>query len=567
MSLREHRRRRRARREALAGGFFIAALLGVGPMGTVWSAPKSSHISPEVLLAEEDPAVAEAAVNAFVEHKKGDPHADHLLGYLRFLEGKYAQAKRLLDSAAARRPNLASYRHLANLVSATAEATAGFLERRSAHFVVAYPPGGPEALLAPYALETLEAAYVALGRDLGYSPSKPVRVEIYASPSALSRVSSLSQKEIETSGVVGVCKWNRILVVSPAALARGYPWLDTLAHEYTHFVVSRLSRNRAPVWLQEGIAKLEEQRWRNNAPAPPSPVLLQLLEEAIAKNRLISFSRMYPSVAKLPSQKEAALAFAEAQMAVYYLHERHGFAGLRALLATWAPTGQDRSDDESEEGERKRTRGPNDLEASIAKLERSSYRQWEAAWKRFAKRKVAANRKRVFVRGLTFAPPPGPGGKRPTKPPGPDHVDLPMDGTAQKFARLGGLLRSRGKVEAALIEYKKSAASLGVPDPLLENTLARLEVEVGRTPSAATRLAAALSLYPDVASLHLTAAHLALGASDGAAAEKELLAALRIHPMDPRVHCGLATVWKDELRHKRAADACTELGGHEGMLP
>jgi hypothetical protein len=42
----------------------------------------------------------------------------------------------------------------------------------------------------------------------------------------------------------------------------GYPWLDTLAHEYTHFIVSRVSHNTVPIWFHEGLAKFEERRWR-----------------------------------------------------------------------------------------------------------------------------------------------------------------------------------------------------------------------------------------------------------------------------------------------------------------
>ena len=45
------------------------------------------------------------------------------------------------------------------------------------------------------------------------------------------------------------------MAVTPRALLRGYPWRDTLAHEYVHLVISRLSHNRVPVWLHEGLAE------------------------------------------------------------------------------------------------------------------------------------------------------------------------------------------------------------------------------------------------------------------------------------------------------------------------
>ena len=58
-------------------------------------------------------------------------------------------------------------------------------------------------------------------------------------------------------------------------MAHGYPWLDTLAHEMTHLALSQGTRDRAPLWLQEGVAKREETRWRDPSPSttcpPPTP--------------------------------------------------------------------------------------------------------------------------------------------------------------------------------------------------------------------------------------------------------------------------------------------------------
>ena len=54
-----------------------------------------------------------------------------------------------------------------------------------------------------------------------------------------------------------------LMVVSPRATIFGYPWMDTLAHEYTHLLVSRISHDTVPVWLQEGLARFEQSRWRS----------------------------------------------------------------------------------------------------------------------------------------------------------------------------------------------------------------------------------------------------------------------------------------------------------------
>jgi hypothetical protein len=120
----------------------------------------------------------------------------------------------------------------------------------SEHFVFLYPKG-KDAVLAPYALEALEAQRAALEKDLGHAPPGKVRVEVVNDAAELARVSTLSQKEIDQTGTIAICKFNKLMVTSPKALLRGYDWLDTLAHEYTHLVVTQTGHNSVPIWLQE----------------------------------------------------------------------------------------------------------------------------------------------------------------------------------------------------------------------------------------------------------------------------------------------------------------------------
>ena len=120
-------------------------------------------------------------------------------------------------------------------------------------------------MLVPYARDTLEAAYTALHDDLGFDAELPIRVEFYRSPSDLAAVSSLSPAEVARTGTIALCKWARLMVTTPRALAYGYPWLDSINHELVHYAVSTLTGDRAPVWLQEGLAKFLERRWREPA--------------------------------------------------------------------------------------------------------------------------------------------------------------------------------------------------------------------------------------------------------------------------------------------------------------
>lgn len=138
------------------------------------------------------------------------------------------------------------------------------LKAESEHFIFLYPPG-KDAVLAPWALEALEAQRAALLEDLGYAPPGKVRIELVNDASELARASTLSKKEIDATGTIAICKFNKLIVTSPKAVLKGYDWLDTLAHEYTHLVVTQKGHNSVPIWLQEALAKYLESRWRGRA--------------------------------------------------------------------------------------------------------------------------------------------------------------------------------------------------------------------------------------------------------------------------------------------------------------
>ena len=106
--------------------------------------------------------------------------------------------------------------------------------------------------------EILDTAWETIGTDLGYKPADPIRVELLGAPSDLAKLSPLTEAEIETTGTIALSKYNKRMVVSPRATIFGYPWMDTLAHEYTHLIVSRISQDTVPVWLQEGLARFEQ---------------------------------------------------------------------------------------------------------------------------------------------------------------------------------------------------------------------------------------------------------------------------------------------------------------------
>jgi hypothetical protein len=149
---------------------------------------------------------------------------------------------------------------LARIAFETHEATRAFVTTRSDDGRFEVRHAGADARMAGYAIDVLRRADEGLAAELGYRHPGPVRLDILPTTEHLPRVSSLTVEEIETTGTIALCKWDRLIITSPRALVHGYPWADTVGHEYVHLVLARMTGDHAPVWVQEGYARHLERR-------------------------------------------------------------------------------------------------------------------------------------------------------------------------------------------------------------------------------------------------------------------------------------------------------------------
>ncbi|MBL8026763.1 MAG: tetratricopeptide repeat protein [Fibrobacteres bacterium] len=191
-----------------------------------------------------------------------------------------------------------------------------------------------DSILAFEVFRVLDSAKVIIGRDLGYIPEDTVRVEIYPDKASFISVSTLTEDEVKRTGTIALCKFNRIMIISPRALLRGYKWRETLCHEYVHFVLHRMAGTRLPLWIHEAIARFEEVRFDGRTGGNLSQSEKGLLSRAVRNNSLITFARMYPSMAKLKNATETGTAFAEVHLAMKLLHEKCGYPCVRTLIKT-----------------------------------------------------------------------------------------------------------------------------------------------------------------------------------------------------------------------------------------
>ncbi len=492
----------------------------------------------ETALASWDLPAAQAAIDSAT----AGAHRDVKQGVLHVYAGRYAEAETLLAAALASGA-LASgstpddeARHYLALARGSQRALEGSVAVDSPDgHVTAVFADAKDALIAPYLFDAMAAAREALGADLGVRPDHPVRFEFLDDPLKLAMVTPLTVENIRTTGTVGVTKYRRIMMISPRVMVYGYGWIDTAVHEYVHYLLTMRTGNQAPVWLQEGLAKLLETRWRRAKPAPLPPPVAYHLHQAIVRDDLVTLDEMYPSVAMLPSQERAALAYAEVETMLGLLLERRGPAGLEALLDGVA--------------------AGTDAREALATAWGGDFDDFMAEWKTVTRRRTAKGHDGP-LRGPEFKE-----GEEPTDAAALGDVFSHLGGgEARQHARLGGLLQARGHGDAAAAQYEKArkADRRAREDPVLSRRLGKLYVELRQWAPAVPLLRRAAEAEPEDANLAAAQGRALLRTGDPAGATKALGRSIRVNPFIPSLHCDLAELASDEERRAHEASHCSD---------
>ena len=458
------------------------------------------------LLADEDVERARAIAEPYLAQHPDDHGARLAAGVLRIYEQRYAEAVTLIESSELGDP--AGYLTLAR---AARDVTKDYARAEGERVTVSYPKGKDE-ILVPYLVDTLDRQRAALERALGRVPQGKLAVEIVNDVKELSRLTTLGEPEIRTSGTVAVCKFNKLVILSPKALLKGYDWQDTAAHEYTHLVLTDRSRNQAPIWLQEGLAKWFEQGWRGGNDAL-SPFSAALVKEAALKGTLVTFDEMHPSIAKLPSQERAALAYAEVVLAVELMVRQGGQPVIGKVLDLLAD-GKDARD-------------------AVAQALGMPFDRFMEAWRRHMIERPLPRGGEHELQRLRFRDDPKHGGTWS------EWAEI-QDEKSRGFARLGDMMRSRGRWTAARIELGKAYDRVGPRIPILSDQYALAAIQSGQDGLAEKVLSDALGWNPDYPALHVHLARLLARREDWEHVREHLLLANRRDPFDPEIHAGLA---------------------------
>lgn len=400
-----------------------------------------------------------------------------------------------------------------------------FSEVKSEHFTIRYAHP-VDYIIAEYGKDVLEKSRFEIGLDLEEYPEEPVIVEIYPDLESFTAASTLPPENVEKTGVVGICKFNRIMVLSPRLLPKGYAWSDTLAHEYTHYLIFLKSENTVPVWLHEGIAKFEESRWRESKRSVLTPFYETILAQALGKDSLVPIEKMHPSLALLDSAREAQLAFAQAGTSVSFLVDRWGNEGLVGLLEAM--------------------KARDDYKAAISDVTGQDFDTFYNSWKNYLEGKNLTEKiPGIKVKGVRINE--GEGGKTDGSE---DLVDID-NGKARGHTRLGDLLSERGRLRGASYEYEK-ALGFDPSSPVISTRLASALNASGKTDRALGILDPLLEFYPENVDIHVVLGRIYLGLGNMRKAEESYLSAVSINPFDPEVHTALAAIYEKEGRTEEA---------------
>ena len=362
---------------------------------------------------------------------------------------------------------------------ASLAAFTGMVETKGTGIIVRHDPG-IDRVLVQDALNTMGAARLKFDAKLGGGPEHDVILDIFPTAKRFMQASGIPEEAVRTTGVIALSKWNRLLITSPKATSGGYPWMDTSAHEYIHLVVSWRTKDKAPVWLQEGLARYLEKHWREDPEFYLSSKQQTLLATALVDDAFVPFEKFRLSMAYLDSGEEAALAYAQVSTMVDFMVRQAGEASLIELM------------DRIAEGE-----SAEDAVSGLAGF--TSFQDFKVEWRQFVAT-LPLVQQELTKSSIVLD---GEGGDFADDPVLQNRTDL------AKHVRIGDLLMEHQKYKAALVEYKKSEDPDEPMSPTSLSRMAECYFQLGDLVSSNEQMIKALTLYGENIQVLMTAGRLA----------------------------------------------------------
>jgi tetratricopeptide (TPR) repeat protein len=183
-------------------------------------------------------------------------------------------------------------------------------------------------ILGVYLGEIVEDAYRTFSSKYGYTPTPPVRVEVYRSHA------DFSVRTVGLSGIgaLGVSFGNTLAFDSPAAKDAGpFNWASTVWHELAHTFTLGMTDHRVPRWLSEGLSVYEEHRARPGWGFTPSAGFLI----AFRDGKLVPVSRMNDGFMRPAYPEQVMFSYYQASLVCDLIARDHGEKALLDMLLAY----------------------------------------------------------------------------------------------------------------------------------------------------------------------------------------------------------------------------------------
>lgn len=158
--------------------------------------------------------------------------------------------------------------------------------------------------------QLLRDTYRQVGQSFNYFPDYPITVLLYPEED-FNKVKGLSHQ------VAGLFDGKIRLPLKTLELRR------VLWHEYTHALVYDLSKGRCPVWLNEGLATLQEARVQ-------TPSLAEV-QNALDQGGILSWDTLWSQ--QEYQENSLRLYYQQSYLITQYLIKRFGWNEMKGLLA------------------------------------------------------------------------------------------------------------------------------------------------------------------------------------------------------------------------------------------
>ncbi len=273
------------------------------------------HLLNAVLLIEstrytEAAQQAEQAVT--LDPKSAE--AERVLGYAYYNDRQLWRAIDAWQRALELKPDNADLRSALEKAQREMTVEERFAETTDGHFVLRYEGGTPVRELSDELFRSLERSYSKISQDLDSAPGGSILVTIYSRQQFFDVTQAPSWAGAINDGQLRI-PLGDVSTVTPQIEG-------VLRHELTHWFVHSMVRN-CPVWLNEGLAMIEEGRSISDF-SPEVRQRLRAGEGAPLHHLEGQFLSM--------GRDEAQLAYARSLVATEYLKSSYGMEGLRKVL-------------------------------------------------------------------------------------------------------------------------------------------------------------------------------------------------------------------------------------------